>query len=121
VMNEMLADGAAAFGPEFLERLNAQALQNGRHPFRPIHDLVLRPSADLGILAGQILQGMGAERARSPLLRFAARNLVDGRRTTESDLLSYLLFDGEFLAPLAELGLRDARAREEDLVAFFTD
>lgn len=121
VMNEMIADGTAAYGPDFLERLNARATADGRHPFRAIHDLVLRPSADLGILAGRILQGMGGERARSPLIRLAARGLVDGRRTPESDLLSYLLFDGEFLAPLAELGLRDARAREEELVEFFTD
>lgn len=121
VMNEVLDDGAAAFGPGFLEKLNAQALKQGRHPFRPIRDLVIRPSADLAIMAGQILQGMGGERARSPILRLAARNLTDGRRTPESDLLSYLLFDGEFLAPLAELGMRDARAREQDLVDFFTD
>ena len=121
VMNEILDDGRAAYGPAFLDTLNAQALKNGRHPFRPIRDLVIRPSADLAIMAGQILQGMGGERARSPLLRLAARNLTDGRRTPESDLLSYLLFDGEFLAPLAELGMRDARAREQELVEFFTD
>ena len=121
VMNEILDDGTAAYGPSFLETINAQAQKNGRHPFRPIRDLVIRPSADLAIMAGQILQGMGGERARSPLLRLAARNLVDGRRTPESDLLSYLLFDGEFLAPLAELGMRDARAHEQDLVDFFTD
>jgi len=121
VLNEMLEDGNAAFGPGFLEKLNAEAVRAGRHPFRPIHDLVIRPSADLAILAGQILLGMGGERARSPLIRLAARNLADGRRTPESDLLSYLLFDGEFLAPLAELGMRDARAREDDLVDFFTD
>ena len=82
---------------------------------------MIRPSADLAIMAGQILQNMGGERARSPLIRLAARNLVEGRRTPESDLLSYLLFDGEFLAPLAELGVRDARAHEQELVDFFTD
>jgi hypothetical protein len=54
-------------------------------------------------------------------VRLAARNLGDGGRAPESDLFSYLLFDGEFLAPLAELGYRDARAREEELAAFFDD
>ena len=121
VVNEILEDGEAAFGPDFLPTLNRHAQQRRGQSFRKIHDLVIRPSADLGILAGQILQNMSAENSRSPLIRLAARNLVDGRRTPESDLLSYLLFDGEFLAPLAELGLRDARAREEELVAFFTD
>jgi NTE family protein len=121
VMNEILEDGTAAFGPGFLDTINGEARKKGRHPFRPIRDLVIRPSADLAIMAGQILQNMGGERARSPLLRLASRNLVDGRRTPESDLLSYLLFDGEFLAPLAELGVRDARAHEQELVDFFTD
>ena len=39
----------------------------------------------------------------------------------EQDLLSYLLFDENFTAPLAELGHADAMAREQELVAFFSD
>jgi hypothetical protein len=58
----------------------------------------------------------------SPLLRLAARGLAGGPgRSPESDLLSYLLFDGNFLAPLTELGYADARAQEEQLAAFFSD
>jgi NTE family protein len=121
VMNEILDDGQRAFGPDFLTRINESAGERRGSPYRRIRDLVVRPSADLGILAGQILQNMSTERTRSPLLRLAVRNLVDGRRTPESDLLSYLLFDGEFLAPLTELGQRDARAMEDELVDFFTD
>ena len=58
---------------------------------------------------------------RSPLFRLAMRNLSSDRGSAEADLFSYLLFDGEFLAPLAELGFADARAREEELVRFFSD
>jgi NTE family protein len=82
--------------------------------------VVIRPSADLGVLAGQVLENMPVDKSRSPLLRFAARNISTGR-SAEADLLSYLLFDGDFVAPLAQLGLADARAREEELVEFFTD
>jgi NTE family protein len=121
VMNEILSDGEKAFGPEFLEKINETAQRERGQTFRRIDDLVIRPSADLGRLAGQILMNMDEARQRSPLIRMAARNLTDGTRTPESDLLSYLLFDGEFLAPLAELGYRDAEAREDDLAAFFTD
>ena len=64
---------------------------------------------------------MPEDRRRSPLLRLATRGLSEGRRPAEADLLSYLLFDGEFLAPLTELGFADARAREEELCAFFSD
>ncbi len=121
VMNELLADGEKAFGPDFLERLNAAAAPERSRGFRPIQDVVIRPSADLGILAGQILQSLDPSRTRSPFLRFAARNLGGEGRSPEADLLSYLLFDGEFVSPLAELGTADARAKEEELVAFFTD
>ena len=73
------------------------------------------------MLAAQVLQELPAASLRSPFFRLAMRNLEPGRRSAEADLLSYLLFDGEFLAPLAELGYRDARAQEEELVRFFTD
>jgi NTE family protein len=121
VINEILTDGEKAFGPDFLERLNAVADRERGQRFQHIDDVVIRPSADLGRLAGQILRNISGTRGRSPLLRLAARNLAGGRRGYESDLLSYLLFDGEFLAPLAELGFSDARSREEELCRFFTD
>ncbi len=121
VMNEILLDGERAFGSDFLEKLNEAATHNRGQSFRRIQDLVIRPSADLGRLAGQVLLKMDEAKERSPIVRFAARNLIEGTRTPESDLLSYLLFDGEYLAPLAELGYQDALAREEELVKFFTD
>jgi NTE family protein len=121
VMNEILSDGESAFGPDFLERINEVARRERGQAFRRIHDLVIRPSADLGLLAGQGLQNLSDAQSRSPLIRLAARNLTDNERTPESDLLSYLLFDGEFLAPLTDLGFADARAREEELVEFFSD
>jgi NTE family protein len=121
VLNEVLDDGAKALGPDFLERLNEVSLRERGQSFRRIDDLVIRPSADLGQLAGQILLNMSEAPSRSALVRLAARNLTEGGRTPESDLLSYLLFDGEFCTPLAELGYRDAQAQEEALAAFFTD
>jgi NTE family protein len=54
-------------------------------------------------------------------LRLAMRSLEGGRRSPEADLLSYLLFDGEFLGPLTQLGYADARERESELLAFFSD
>jgi NTE family protein len=119
-MNELIRDGERAFGDDFLARLGA-AREGSHEPRRPIEELVIRPSADLGALAGQVLQSLPDAALRSPFFRLAARNLEPGRRSAEADLLSYLLFDGEFLEPLAELGYRDARAREEELARFFTD
>jgi NTE family protein len=121
VINELLEAGNKVYGDDFADRINEAVAPEGGASFRHIDDLVIRPSADLGVLAGQILRNLSDARVRSPLIRLAARNLSDDSRTPESDLLSYLLFDGEFLAPLAELGYADARAREDELAAFFTD
>jgi NTE family protein len=121
VMNEILSDGVKAYGPDFVERINEVATAERGQRFRRIHDLVIRPSRDLGKLAGEVLESMPSDKTRSPLLRLAMRNLDSGRRSAEADLLSYLLFDGEFLRPLAELGYLDAKAREDELAAFFSD
>jgi NTE family protein len=120
-MNELIRDGQRVYGPDFLTQLADAPGAERAHPRRAIDELVIRPSADLGALAAQVLQGLPAAALRSPFFRLAMRNLEPGRRSAEADLLSYLLFDGEFLAPLAELGYRDAAAREEELVRFFTD
>lgn len=121
VMNEMIRDGEKAFGEGYTEELNKVSQRERGQRFRVIDDLVIRPSADLGALAAEVLQAIPDASLRSPFFRLAMRNLEPGNRTAESDLFSYLLFDGEFLAPLTELGFRDAAAKEEELVRFFAE
>jgi NTE family protein len=121
VMNELIDDGEKAFGADFLERVNAVGLEITRHAFKRIGDLVIRPSADVGVLAGLVLDRKRSEGKLTPLLRLFLRSLNASGVPSESDLLSYLLFDEEFAAPMIELGMADARAREEELVRFFSD
>ncbi len=121
VVNEILGDGVTAYGPDFVERINEVAERERGQHFRKIHDLVIRPSRDLGVLANEVLETMPEDRSRSPLLRLAMRSLDGDSASPEADLLSYLLFDGEFLGPLTDLGYADAKAREDELAAFFSD
>jgi len=68
---------------------------------RPVRLLVLRPSSDVGRVAAQYEQLI----PRS--LRYLLRGLGT-RRISSSDLVSYLMFESEYLEHLIRLGERDA-------------
>jgi NTE family protein len=121
VINGILERGERAFGPEFLARMNAAARYERDHPFRKVDDVVVRPSRDLGVLAGELVaEPRGA--ARVPAwVRLLQRALGFAGEALEADLLSYLLFDRVYTEPLVQLGIEDARRQEEELARFFTD
>ena len=58
-------------------------------------------------------------RVKGLIARKLIQRLAGGEARHESDLLSYLLFDGDFAAELIELGRRDAAAKEDELAALF--
>jgi len=121
VINGILERGERAFGPEFLERLNAAARYERDHPFRKVWDVVVRPSRDLGVLAGELVADP-ANAARVPAwVRLVRRALGLAGEPFEADLLSYLLFDRVYTEPLVALGCEDARRQEEELLRFFDD
>lgn len=121
LMNSILRDGEKAFGPSFLERVNEIAERERGLHFRRVDDLVLRPARDLGKVAADVLDELRRKGRLSPLLRlFVGIAAVGGGTAIEADLLSYLLFDGAYTAPLIELGFADAKAREEELACFFS-
>jgi NTE family protein len=119
VINSILERGERSFGPQFLARMNQAATGERSHPFRRVWDVVVRPSRDLGVLAGELV---AAPRTRVPAwVRLLQRALGFAGESFEADLLSYVLFDGLYTAPLVQLGCEDARRHEEELLRFFSD
>ena len=104
---------------ERLERLNRviEALQPGTvvpDGLRPIKLLVLRPSKDLGEVAGEyrdrlprslrlLMRGLGVKDVRGP------------------DLLSYLIFEEPYISRVIELGYEDALSQWSEIERFFTE
>lgn len=117
--NTLLRDGEATYGPQFIERLHATTLRFRHQPYRIVDTLSVNPTTDVGHLATEFVD------RTHPTLGGAAGWILSrlGHLATinESEVLSYLLFDGRFAEELIDLGYEDARARHDELVAFFSD
>lgn len=118
-LNQVIADGATAFGPDFNDKLNAASRKHGGIPYRYVNCLGIHPSEDIGHLASEHLK-RGRLRG-DPLLTKRLFTLLDLGVDNEADLASYLLFDGPFCRQLIEMGRADAQARRDELMRFFGD
>ncbi len=116
LLNDILASGEAAYGPDFLNTINEAAGLRGGHVFRPISTMVVRPSERVGKLAADYLR---AGRLRGgPSVTKRLLKLLDVGVADDADLASYLLFDGGFARRLVDLGRSDAYARRSELLNF---
>ena len=96
---------------ELINRLVEKLPEDEREGLRPVKLLTLRPSRDLGRLAG------GFEPELPRFFRWLTRGL--GTRETESpDALSMILFEPDYLRLLMDIGEADAEAREDEIVEF---
>jgi len=100
-----------------LDRLNQllEALPEERRVgLRPVKLLILRPSQDLGKLAGRY------EPRLPGAFRFLTRGLGT-RQTSSPDFLSLVLFQPDYLRALMDMGEADGEARMAEIAAFLED
>ncbi len=117
-LNAILVAGEAAFGPTFLDVLNAELQLLRGAPLRVIEAMHIRPSVDIGMLAAEFVR-RGKVLVHGRLARRLIERLAAGEAAHESDLLSYLLFDGNWARELIALGRADAARKEAELGHFF--
>ena len=110
----MLAEKLSCHAANVHRRTNRNRIDHSTR--RVIDTITIRPSVDIGSVAGEFLR-----KHRFHLRRVLGRSflrLLDVGEGTDADLASYLLFDGGFAQRLIDLGRRDAAARADELAAF---
>jgi len=98
---------------ERVNRLLGSLPEERREGMRVVDLLVLRPSFDLGRLAGEF------EPRLPRAFRFMTRGLGT-RETASPDLLAMLMFQPDYLEELIEIGRTDLLARREEISAFLS-
>ena len=118
-INRILEAGERAYGADFVDQLNVAMGYQAPRGLRPMRSLLIRSSENIGELAAAYVRRASFGQRVGGVLGRVISALADTDAQSESDLLSYVLFDGEFASSLIDLGYRDARARHEELCAFF--
>jgi NTE family protein len=122
-INQILDAGTREYGPGFVDSLNRQL---GLPPgpaggLRPLRTTVIRATHDIGRLCGEFVTSPAFARTAKGLTGKALRRLAASEGPEEADLLSYILFDGDFASELMALGEADARAQSDELCELFED
>jgi NTE family protein len=118
-LNNVVRDGTSCYGSGFVDAMSAQADMRGAPPYRLVNAFTLRPTEDMGRLASEHVRR--GKLTGNPFLTKRLLNALDIGVGDESDLASYLLFDGHFCRQLIEMGRADAHAHRDEILAFFGD
>jgi NTE family protein len=118
-INRILAAGTRVAGDGFVDALNRELGFPEGQGLNTMHAALVRASRDIGQMASEFVRSATFADVGGLTGRLIRRLAEPGTRN-ESDLLSYLLFDGRFALDLIQLGREDARDRHEELCAFFS-
>lgn len=118
-INDILEAGRRRYGDGFLEAINEELGHPKGRGMRPMRAMLVRASRDIGKVAADYVKSPTFAKRVTGNAGRLLRRLADQGDPDEADLLSYLLFDGEFARQLIEIGRDDAKARHEELCAFF--
>ena len=121
-INLILEAGMRRYGPNFVQELNKELGDKGRlHSLKRLRVVHIRASQDIGNMAAEFARSPEFAARASGMIGKIVRRISEWEGAGEADLLSYILFDGEFSARLIELGRNDARARHAELCTFFDE
>ncbi|MDP2600437.1 MAG: patatin-like phospholipase family protein [Deltaproteobacteria bacterium] len=125
-INRIIEWSQKVYGPDYLKKLNEMLRAEGiegdiaNRGLKKIESYPLFPSEDFGSIATERLLKISRSKNKlSSVERFFLK-FMEIDPNADLDLLSYLMFDKEYIGALIETGIRDARAHESELGKFLT-
>lgn len=126
-INRIIEWSQKIYGPDYLEKLNEMLRAEGiegdiaNRGLKKIESFSLFPSQDIGRIACERLLELSKTKSKlSQVERFFLKFLeVDPNANL--DLLSYLMFEKEYIGRLIEIGIQDCRRQESALRQFLTE
>jgi len=113
--NQMIETMESVLTPTQLAAFH-QVVQQGRNMnYRKLRTLVFRPSLDIGEIALEYVRHIRPEGIGARLLH----RLANQKSAWQSDLISFLCFDGGYSEQIIELGRREAVSRADEVLEFF--
>jgi NTE family protein len=119
--NAVIEAVRAVGSPEHQARFDEVVTNMRGAPYRTIGEYMIRPSGDLGEIAGHVARSGRFKGSGGGAGIQLLRRLATARGADEADLLSYILFDGLYAAEVARMGYEDARAHHDELAKFLGD
>ena len=123
-INFLINDFEKIYGRQSLDEINTLRNQQpvaGKeiHEIQKITPFVIKPSMDIGAIASEhFMQLLKRKEVLTPMQKFFAKTM-EGTPDTNNDLVSYLLFNREYLDTMLQMGYEDARKEHDRLVNFF--
>lgn len=115
--NQMLDEFERVLTPAQLQSFHRVVQLDRNMAYRKLRTLVFRPSSDIGALGVEYARNIRPEGLGARLLH----RLALQRAVWQSDLVSFLCFDGGFADALIELGRREAHDRADEILKFFLE
>jgi NTE family protein len=114
-INRLVRTMESALDADQLRAVRNVLSQTRGVPYRPVNTLVFRPSKDIGNLAREYASRLTPRDGPGWLLARLDRL----GSVWDTDLLSFVLFDGDFARMLIQLGRHDVERRADEVLAFF--
>ncbi len=117
-INAILEAGSRRYGPSFVDALNSEMGYPAGKGLCRLHSVHIRSSENIGQISSEYVR---SGHFHVPgMLGSIMKRLADADATREADLLSYVLFDGEFAGRLVEIGRADAARHHDELCRLFS-